>query len=115
MTKKTLAEKKNLIADAAKVSKEVADKVTDPLLHELIDQADELTKIFRKLKITDPDTYKTLVRIVNEETRKNIAIGNIVTRLKALGKAGIKLAGNVSQLTGTGALAALGSALGKKK
>lgn len=116
MAKKlTLAEKKELIAAAGKESAAIADQVADPLLASIIDRADDLGKIFRDLKLNDAATYEKLVRIVNEETRKNIAIANIAKRVEALGQAGAKIATGISKLTGAGALAALGSALGKKK
>jgi len=115
MPEKTLQELMEEMTANLDKAKTHADKLANPLLNAINEQADELTAIFTDLKLTDPETYEKLKNIVNAETRRNLAIANICEKLKALGKKGAQLATKIGNLSGAGALATLGKALGKRK
>ncbi|HEX9794038.1 MAG TPA: hypothetical protein VGC54_08650 [Planctomycetota bacterium] len=112
---KTRAEKMAEIEAGIEAAKDDADKLADPMLNSISNQADELRGIFDELKLTDEATYEAIKKIVNSETSKNIAIANIAARVQELGAAGASAATAIAGMTGAGALAALGSVLGKRK
>ncbi len=115
MAKKTLQELLAEMKVAADESEKKANELANPILKSIHKRADALSKVFDDLNLTDKATYDALKKIVDSETRKNIAIANVVKRLEALGAVGKKVAASISGLTGAGALAVVGEALGKRK
>ena len=99
-------QKKMREASAGAVEK--ANEQTQEELNEISAQGDALRSIAENLKLTDQETYDKLVAIVEEATRKNESIADVIGHTKALGEAGIKFAANIS---GGGGLAVLSSIL----
>ena len=102
---------KREMEEASRESGRTADEVTAGQMEEINRQAEDLTAIFQNLKLTDRDTYDALVAIVEESTARNLSIGEMVTRVKALGEAGKGLADTIETLSPGGALAMLTKAL----
>ena len=102
---------KKQIDEASKKAVEEANAVTASDLAEINQQADDLCAIFQQLKLSDQVTYDILVAIVDEATKRNEAISEVVTRFKALGQAATMLAARIESLTPGGALSALSKAL----
>ena len=98
---------KREMEEASKESARTADEAIPDQIEEIGKQAERLTMTFRNLKMTDQETYDALVAIVDESTQRNLSIGEVVTRVKALGEAGKRLAGTIENLSPRGALAML--------
>ena len=98
---------KKEMEEASRESARTADEEIPGQIEEITRQAEDLTTIFQKLKLTDRDIYDALVAIVGESTERNLSIGEVVTRVKALGEAGKRLAGTIENLSPGGALAML--------
>ena len=82
-----------------------------PELEEISGQAGQLTEIFSNLELSDEATYQALVAIVDNATRRNQSVGEIVERVRALGDAAEEVVGVIESMTPAGALSALGKAL----
>ena len=88
-----------------------ADETTTDQMAEINDQANRMEAIFRNLKLADPATYDALAKVVAESTRRNESVADIVSRLRALGEVGSRLAETIQNLSPKGALVALARAL----
>ena len=102
---------KKQMEEASKKAVEDANAATSSELAKINERADDLRAISQKLKLSDPITYDKLVAIVDEATRRNEAISEVVTRVKALGPAAVKLAARIESLTPGAALSTLSKAL----
>ena len=102
---------KKQMEEASKEAVEDANAATASELAKIDEQADDLRAISQKLKLSDPITYDKLVAIVDEATRRNEAISEVVTRVKALGQAAAELAARIESLTPGAALSTLSKAL----
>ena len=80
-------------------------------MEEISGQAGQLTEIFSNLELSDEATYQALVAIVDNATRRNQSVGEIVERVRALGDAAEEVVGVIESMTPAGALSALGKAL----
>ena len=100
---------------ARKEALAAGDKAVGSKLSEINKQADDLSEIFQRLKLTDKTTYDQLIAIVDDATRLNEAIGEVATRVAALGKAVATIAERITSLTPVGALRSLsGGILGER-
>lgn len=111
MNPEELEKRKAEILKASQAARAKADAVADPQLAAINEQADALRSTFEELKLTDKAAYDKLVEIVEDASRRNLAIGTVVERVKALGEAGAKVAGVIGNLSGGGAVSALNSLL----
>ena len=102
---------KKEMEEASKESVRTADEAASGQIEEIGKQAEHLTMIFQNLRLTDQGTYDALVAIVDESTERNLCIGEVVARVKALGEAGKGLADTIENLSPGGALAMLTKAL----
>ena len=106
-------DRKARLAKARAKAKAQADGVVNGDLDQITAQADQLRGIFDDLKLSDPATYDELIKIVDEATAKNESIASVVDRVKALGAAGTKLAGSITNVASGAALnVASGGAMG---
>ena len=94
-------------------ARRTADQATGDQFDKIIDQAPTLERIFRNLALTAATTYQVLVSVVDEATRKHQSIAQVVSRVKALGVAGSKLADAIETLNPSGTLKTLTNALKK--
>jgi hypothetical protein len=102
---------KKIIDEADKKSAAKADAAVKDDLDAITREADQLESIFNSLKLTDPATHEKLVRIVEEARVKNEAVASVLTRIKAIGAAGQRLAASLGNLSGIGGLGAIAKAL----
>ncbi len=98
--------KQDMIAASEKAKSE-ADAKTQKELDGISAGAAGLQQIADDLKLTDPETYNKLINIVDQATKNNEAIGDVVDKVKSLGKAGVKLAAGISSAGTLGALSAI--------
>ncbi len=96
---------------AREKSRNAADDAVGDKLDKINEQADKLRGVFDALKLTDQATYDGLIEIVESATAKNESIASVIDRVKALGEAGVELAGTIGNLSSGGALAVLSRAL----
>lgn len=99
---------------AREKARAAGDAAVGDKLDKVTQQVAEMEKIFDELKLTDQATYDELIEIVEDATAKNESIANVVDRVKALGKAGKKLAGSITSVASGGSLGILRTALGLK-
>lgn len=97
--------------EARKKARKAGDNAVGDRLDKINQQATELAGIFDELKLNDQATYDGLVKIVKEATAKNESIASVIDNVKALGKAGAKLAGNLTNLSSGNAIEVLTRAL----
>ena len=102
---------KKKMKEASVAAQEHADGLADGQLEEISDQTKQLTEIFSNLELSDEANYQALVAIVDDATRRNQSIGEIVERFRAVGAAAEEVVGVIESLTPAGALSALGKAL----
>lgn len=98
---------------AREKARAAGDAAVGDKLDKVTQQATDMEKIFDELKLTDQATYDELIKVVEDATEKNESVASVVDRLKALGKAGKKLAGSITSVASAGALdVASGGSLG---
>lgn len=96
---------------AREKARAAGDAAVGDKLDKVTQQVADMEKIFDELKLTDQATYDELIEIVEDATANNESIANVVDRVKALGKAGKKLAGSIASVAGGGSLGVLRTAL----
>lgn len=104
---------KEKMREASAAAREHADGLTDDQLEAIAGQAEKLNQIVTDLLLTDEATYQELVGIVDESTRRNQSIGEIVERIKELGDAVEDVVTVVESLTPAKALSALRASLNR--
>ena len=102
---------KKKMNEASVDAQERAGELTDDQLQAIAGQAEQLSEIFTNLELSDDATYHALVAIVDDATRRNQSIGEIVERLRALGDAVEDVVGVMESLTPAGGLSALRKSL----
>lgn len=102
---------KKQMEEASKKAVEDANAATATELTQINQQADDLRAISQELKLSDPSVYIELQAIVDEATRRNESISDVVTRVKALGQAAVKLAARIESLSPGAAVSTLSKAL----
>ena len=98
---------KKKMNEASADAQEHADELTGDELQAIAGQAEHLSEIFTNLELSDDATYQALVAIVDDATRRNQSIGEIVERVRALGDAVEDVVGVIESLSPTEALSTL--------
>lgn len=104
---------KEKMREASAAAQEHADELTDEQLEAIAGQAKKLNQILTNLQLTDRATYQELVGIVDEATRQNQSIGEIVERIRGLGDALEDVVTVIESLTPAKALSMLRESLNR--
>lgn len=104
---------KEKMRQASVAAQEHADELTDDRLQAIASQAERLNEILNNLQLADEAAYQELVGIVDEATRRNQAIGEVVDRIRVLGNAFEDVVAVVESLTPAKALSALRESLNR--
>lgn len=104
---------KEKMRKASAAAEQHADELSDDQLEAIAGQAKKLNQILTNLQLTDEATYQELVGIVDEATRQNQSIGEIVERIRGLGDAVEDVVTVVESLTPAKALSALRASLNR--
>ena len=104
---------KEKMRQASKAAQEHADELTDDQLQVIAGQAKRLNEILTNLQLADEATYRELVGIVDEATRRNQSIGEVVDRIRALGNAFEDAVTVIESLTPAKALSTLRESLNR--
>ena len=104
---------KQEMREASAAAEEHADELTDDELEEIAGQANKLNEILTNLQLTDGATYQELVGVVDDATRRNQSIGEVVDRIRALGNAFEDVVTVIESLTPAKALTMLHESLNR--
>ena len=104
---------KEKMREASTAAQEHADELTDDQMEAIAGQVKKLNEILTNLQLADEATYQELVGIVDEATRRNQSIGEIVERIRALGDAFEDVVTVVESLTPAKALSTLRESLNR--
>ena len=104
---------KEKMREASTAAQKHADELTDDQLEAIAGQVKKLNEILTNLQLADEATYQKLVGIVDEATRRNQSIGEIVERIRALGDAFEDVVTVVEGLTPAKALSTLRESLNR--
>ena len=104
---------KEKMRKASAAAQKHADELTDDQLQVIAGQAKKLNEILTNLQLADEATYQELVGIVDEATRQNQSIGEIVKRIRALGDTFEDVVTIIESLTPAKALSTLRESLNR--